>query len=101
MYGETASVAYFLTAARSRLMGLARSTFYDEPSTSQSLSEARLVECIGEIAAEWPCYGYRGVTAELHAQGRRVNHKTVMRLMQENGLSVASEAVRRHDRQRS
>lgn len=69
-------------------MGLARSAYYDEPSGSQPFSEARLVERIGEIAAEWPSYGYRRVTAELHAEGGRVNHKKVMRLMKENGLSV-------------
>jgi len=28
------------------------------------------------------------VTAELHCEGRIVNHKKVMRLMKENGLSV-------------
>jgi len=28
------------------------------------------------------------VTAELHGEGRIVNHKKVMRLMKENGLSV-------------
>jgi putative transposase len=67
-------------------MGLARSTFYDEPK-AQSVEEARLVERIQEICAEWPAYGYRRVTAELHAEGRIVNHKQVMRLMNENGLS--------------
>ena len=70
-----------------RLMGLARSTYYDEPA-GQPIEEARLVERIKEICAEWPGYGYRRVTAELHATGRLVNHKKVMRLMQENGLSV-------------
>jgi putative transposase len=68
-------------------MGLARSTFYDEPK-DQPIEEARLVERIKEIAVEWPAYGYRRITAELHAEGRVVNHKKVMRLMKENGLSV-------------
>jgi len=68
-------------------MGLARSTFYDEPK-SQPVEEARLVARIQEICAEWPAYGYRRVTAELHAEGRIVNHKKVMRLMKEHGLSV-------------
>ena len=68
-------------------MGLARSTFYDEPK-GQPLEEARFVERIKEICAEWPAYGYRRVTAELHAESRIVNHKKVMRLMKENGLSV-------------
>ena len=68
-------------------MGLARSTYYDEPK-GQPIEEARLVERIKEICAEWPSYGYRRVTAELHATGCLVNHKKVMRLMQEQGLTV-------------
>lgn len=68
-------------------MGLARSTFYDEP-TPQPVDEARIVERIGEICAEWPAYGYRRVTAELHSEGRIINHKKVMRILKENGLSV-------------
>lgn len=68
-------------------MGLARSTFYDEPQ-AQPVEEARLLERVKEIAAEWPAYGYRRVTAELQAEGRTINHKKIMRLMKENGLSV-------------
>ena len=68
-------------------MGLARSTYYDEPEI-QPIDEARLVEQIKEVCAEWPAYGYRRVTAELHGEGRIVNHKKVMRLTKENGLSV-------------
>jgi len=68
-------------------MGLARSTYYDEPE-GQPIEEARLVERIKEICAEWACYGYRRVTAQLHAEGMLVNHKKVMRLMREHGLSV-------------
>jgi hypothetical protein len=68
-------------------MGLARSTYYDEPE-SQPIGEARLVEQIKEVCTEWPAYGYRRVTAELHGDGRIVNHKKVMRLMKENGLTV-------------
>jgi putative transposase len=68
-------------------MGLARSTYYDEPEL-QPISEARLVEQIKAVCAEWPAYGCRRVTAELHDEGRIVNHKKVMRLMKENGLTV-------------
>src|SRR5262249_40805039 len=39
-------------------------------------------------ACEWPAYGYRRVTAELHGEGRIVNHKKGMRLVKENGLTV-------------
>src|SRR5262245_39631555 len=70
-----------------RLMGLTRSTFYAEPQV-QPIDEARLVEQIKAVCAEWPAYGYRRVTAELHGEGRIVNHKKVMRLMKENGLTV-------------
>jgi hypothetical protein len=41
-------------------MGLARSTYYDEPE-SQPIGEARLVEQIKEVCTEWPAYGYRRV----------------------------------------
>ena len=46
------------------------------------------MEQIKAVCAEWPAYGYRRVTAELHGEGRIVNHKKVMRLMKENGLTV-------------
>ena len=68
-------------------MGLARSTYYDEPA-GQPIAEARLVERLKEICAEWPSYGYRRVTAELRASGCLVNHKKVMRLMREHELTV-------------
>ena len=68
-------------------MGLSRSTYYDEPS-GQPIEEARLVERIKEICAEWPSYGYRRVTAQLSRDGLAVNHKRVMRIMHEQGLSV-------------
>ena len=68
-------------------MDLARSTYYDAP-TGQPIAEARLVARITEICAEWPRYGYRRVTAQLRHEGVTVNHKKVMRLMKDNGLTV-------------
>ena len=68
-------------------MGLARSTYYDEPE-GQPIAEARLIGRIKEICAEWPSYGYRRVTAELRATGYLVNHKKIMRLMREHALTV-------------
>jgi putative transposase len=68
-------------------MGLSRSTYYDEPA-GQPIEQARLIERIKEICAEWPYYGYRRVTAQLDAEGILVNHKKVMRLMREHGLTV-------------
>src|SRR5262249_48914404 len=63
-----------------RVMGLGRSPFSAERQV-QPIDEARLVEQIKAVCAEWPAYGYRRVTAELHGEGRTVNHKKVMRLM--------------------
>lgn len=41
---------------------------------------------IQQVALEWPQYGYRPITAELHRRGIRVNHKRVLRLMREDNL---------------
>jgi putative transposase len=68
-------------------MRLARSTYYDEPR-SEPAGAARLVEAVQEICAEFPRYGYRRVTAQLHGDGLLVNHKKVMKLMREQGLTV-------------
>ncbi len=68
-------------------MNLARSTFYDEPK-GQAVGDAKVVQKIGEICAEYPRYGYRRVTAQLSRDGLAVNHKRVMRIMHEQGLSV-------------
>lgn len=68
-------------------MNLARSTYYDEPA-GQPIGEAKVVEKIGEICAEYPRYGYRRVTAQLHRDGLAVNHKRAMRIMREQGLTV-------------
>jgi putative transposase len=38
------------------------------------------------IALEFPCYGWRRVTAELRRQGWVVNHKRVRRIMREDNL---------------
>ncbi len=54
----------------------------------QPIEEARLVARLAGICGEWPRYGYRRVTAQLYHEGRIVNHKKVMRLMKENGLTV-------------
>lgn len=41
---------------------------------------------IQRVALEWPAYGYRRITHELRRQGRRANHKLVLRLMREDNL---------------
>jgi putative transposase len=68
-------------------MKLVRSTFYRR-FAGQRLEDARLVEQIGEICAEYPSYGYRRVKLQLRRNGVTVNHKKAMKLMREQGLSV-------------
>lgn len=48
--------------------------------------ELELRSRIQEIAVEWPCYGYRRVTRELHKRGCRVNGKRVLRILREDNL---------------
>ena len=61
-------------------MSLAPSSYYHraKPRSAKAVAEeARLVVRIREICAEFPRYGYRRVTAQLKAEGERVNHKRV------------------------
>jgi len=70
---------------------LAPSTYYYRPrvrSAEAAVAEDRLVARIREICAEFPRYGYRRVTAQLKAEGERVNHKRVARIMREQDLRV-------------
>jgi putative transposase len=72
-------------------MSLAPSSYYHraQPRSAKAVAaEARLVLRIREICAEFPRYGYRRVTAQLKAEGERVNHKRVSRIMREQDLRV-------------
>ena len=65
-------------------MGIARSTYYYKPKKNPP--DMELAEKIEEIALDFPSYGYRRITAELHRQGLKVNHKRVLRLMRDKNL---------------
>jgi putative transposase len=68
---------------------LPRSTYYyRSTATETGLSDARLIDLIGDIQDELPGYGYRRVTRELHARGHVVNHKRVARIMKERSLGI-------------
>ncbi len=69
-------------------MKLARSSFYYKPrdKDAQKKLEADLKDRIETICLGFPRYGYRRVTAALAREGKRVNHKRVMRLMRESDL---------------
>ena len=57
-----------------------------EAATAPDDSEVR--QQIQDIAAAYPTYGYRRMTAQLRRQGALVNRKRVARLMDEMGLKV-------------
>ena len=65
-------------------MGIARSTFYDDPTGVHD--DTAIVEAIAAICDEFEAYGWRRVRAELRHRGMIVNHKKVRRLMREHDL---------------
>lgn len=73
------------------------SYYYKEASEDVCVRDA-----IEQIAAKFPRYGYRRITAELARRGLRVNHKRVLRIMRAESLLVAVKryahpAYKRHD----
>jgi len=65
-------------------MGIARSTFYDQPTAPAD--DTAIVEAIAAICDEFEAYGWRRVRAELRHRGIIVNHKKIRRLMREHDL---------------
>ena len=61
-----------------RLLGLARSSFYHQP---QGAGDEALQTALLRVAEEWPTYGYRRLTAQLHREGWVVNSKRIRHLM--------------------
>ncbi len=68
-------------------MKLARSTYYYRVRRAAA-EKLKLRDRIIALCEEFPRYGYRRVTAQLRAEGTLINHKTVSRIMRENGLQV-------------
>jgi hypothetical protein len=56
-----------------RLMGIARSTFYDKTAAMQD--DTAIVEAISRICEEFEFYGWRRVRAELRHRGLIVNRQ--------------------------
>jgi transposase InsO family protein len=72
-------------------LGVPRSSLYYQPHNDPSTA---LKQVMGEVCAEFPCYGYRRVTAELQRRRWVVNHKRVAHWMTTMGLQ-AKQVVRR------
>jgi len=67
-------------------MKLPRSTYYHQPKNN-IVDDSELIALIEAIIVEFPGYGYRRVTRELHRRNKIVNHKKVLRIMRERGLT--------------
>ncbi len=63
-----------------RILDLPRSSYYDQGQTDPD-RHSELEEVLQRLAAQWPTYGYRRLTAQLHREGYQVNSKRVRALM--------------------
>ena len=70
------------------MIGLSRSTYYSRAKQGihKAKADADLRDRLEGLALSFPRYGYRRMTAQLHREGRRVNHKRVLRVMRESDL---------------
>jgi transposase InsO family protein len=69
------------------MTGLSRAGFYRWRAPRQATPvEMELRDEMQKVAVEWPAYGYRRITRELHKRGFAVNHKHVLRMMREDNL---------------
>jgi putative transposase len=74
-------------AALLETLALSRATHYrHRASPLPADPDMELRDHIQRLALEWPQYGYRRITAELHRQGITANHKRVLHLMREDNL---------------
>lgn len=75
--------------AVSEALELSRATLYRRLTVAPEPDpDLELRDQVQRIALDWPSYGYRRITAELHRQGVAANHKRVLRLMREDNLLV-------------
>jgi putative transposase len=74
-------------SALCQMTGLSRAGFYRWRVPRQATPvEMELRDRLQRVALEWPGYGYRRITVELHRRGFEVNHKRVLRMMREDNL---------------
>jgi transposase InsO family protein len=74
-------------------LGQARST--QRHRIQGRLDEERLTARITALATQYGRYGYRRITALLHQEGWKVNHKRVERIWRKEGLKVPAKQPKR------
>ena len=65
------------------ILEISRSWYYAANDPAPSEADTLLRARIEEIVLEFSGYGYRRVTKTLQREGQDVNHKRVLRIMQE------------------
>jgi putative transposase len=75
------------------LLGLARASYYYQAG-AESRENLRLMRLLDEQYTRTPFYGIRRMTVWLNAQGERVNHKRVQRLLRVMGLETIYQKPR-------
>ena len=73
-------------------MELPRRTYYYK--RKHTPADEALIDRIADICLEFPRYGYRRVTEQLHREGWIINHKKVARIMRENNWSCVPRKKR-------
>jgi putative transposase len=69
---------------QSQLLEVSRTKLYYKPVIND---ESEIANLIREVYLSSDCrYGYRKITADLHNQGQIINHKKVLKIMQEMGI---------------
>ena len=69
------------------MLGISRSWLYEKPVPAAPTEEdTSLRDAIELLCLAFPGYGYRRVTAQLHRDGWTVNHKRVLKIMQDESL---------------
>lgn len=75
------------------VIGQARST--QRRTIVKRADEDALTQAVIRLAGEYGRYGYRRITALLHAEGWHVNHKRVARIWRREGLKVPMKQPKR------
>jgi len=67
-------------------MNLPRSSFYYTLKGKERSQPRGIEHRIEALCLEFPRYGYRRITAQLHREGWKMNHKKVLKIMRTNQL---------------
>jgi putative transposase len=75
-------------------VNIPRAKYYYKPK--DNLGDIFILERIEAVATDFPCYGYRRITAALKREGMSLNHKKVYRIMRANSICCSVRRAYRH-----